>query len=447
MYEQSYRDPVHDFITLKERLFKQLVDTKEFQRLRRIRQLGLAYGTYHGAEHTRFGHSLGVLWIMTKVIQRLQAIGIHIDDEVAVIARAAALLHDLGHGPFSHALEGFLSPGKDHESWTKRVLLEQTDVNRVLRKHSSALPEQVAAVIDGTFSARPFSGPAYISDLVSSQLDVDRMDYLLRDSYYAGVTYGRFDLQRVVNTMYVHNNRLVTMGKGMVALEEYLLARYLMYWQVYLHKSIRSQDALLTLMWQRALDLCRLDAQSSVTIDLPRSLTNIIVAGSRGEVTEGAMSLDDYLNVDDHDLFVAAKTWLNSDDEILSDLADRFVNRKLFKAVFRQLPTTVSNESIEEAMDVVSKKGYDPTYYFVVDDVRRSAYDPYTPRGNGKSGSGEITPVLIMGEDGAPREITEQSETVRSLASKPGTAVNIFVPESVIAEVRAVFGTVSRHSY
>src|SRR5690606_29558171 len=215
--ERWYRDPVHDFITLREPLFLELVDTPEFQRLRRIRQLGASYGTYHGAEHSRFGHSLGVLWIMSMILERFAHLGVRLDEEWATVAKAAALLHDVGHGPFSHALERRLTPGADHEDWTRRILLEPTRVHQVLAKASPDLPAKVAAVISGEHQ-----GPAFIRDLVSSQLDVDRMDYLLRDSLYTGVTYGTFDLQRLINTLLLDGDRVVSMAKGIVAIEEYL---------------------------------------------------------------------------------------------------------------------------------------------------------------------------------------------------------------------------------
>src|SRR5690606_25049914 len=177
-------------------------------------------------------------------------LGVRLDEEWATVAKAAALLHDVGHGPFSHALERRLTPGADHEDWTRRILLEPTRVHQVLAKASPDLPAKVAAVISGEHQ-----GPVFISDLVSSQLDVDRMDYLLRDSLYTGVTYGQFDLQRLINTLLVEGEQVVSTAKGIGAVEEYLLARYFMYWQVYLHKTTRSQEVVLARMWQRAVDL------------------------------------------------------------------------------------------------------------------------------------------------------------------------------------------------
>lgn len=466
MTQRSYRDPIHDFIALSDPLFLKLIDTPEFQRLRRIRQLGGAYGTYHGAEHTRFGHSLGAHWIMTMVMDRLVAAGTEIDHEATMIARAAALLHDLGHGPFSHALEGCLTPGRDHESWTRRILLEETEVHRTLAQYSSSWPSMVAAVIDGTFT-----GPAFICDLTSGQLDVDRMDYLLRDSHYTGVTYGKFDLERIVSTLLVDEDRVVSMGKGVIAIEEYLLARYMMYWQVYLHKSVRSLEGLLTRMWTRAVDLCRSDAGSLVGEsgaaarillweELSKPLRALlrhaaqndtvgVGAGAEGDTTDAAtangdLPLDVFLAVDDHDIYVAAKAWRASRDAVLADLATRFLDRRLFKAVFRYLPESVEPAKLEEAAEVVKAGGFDPRYYLVVDDVKNATYHPYTPQPEPDDGSPtpkgrRRQPVLVLDERGVAREITQVSAAMRAIASGPRHAVNVFAPAEVIADVRRLF--------
>src|SRR5690606_21126452 len=283
------------------------------------RQLGASYGTYNGAEHSRFGHSLGVLWIMSMILERFAHLGVRLDEEWATVAKAAALLHDVGHGPFSHALERRLTPGADHEDWTRRILLEPTRVHQVLAKASPDLPAKVAAVISGEHQ-----GPAFIRDLVSSQLDVDRMDYLLRDSLYTGVTYGTFDLQRLINTLLLDGDRVVSMAKGIVAIEEYLLARYFMYWQVYLHKTIRSQEVVLSRMWQRAVDLWR--EEKLPESEVPPTLVPFL---------GGEPTLEEYLAVDDHDLVYAAKLWTRSRDRILADLARRFVERRLLKPVYK----------------------------------------------------------------------------------------------------------------
>lgn len=416
MREQSFRDPVHDFITVREPLFLDLIDTPELQRLRRIRQLGASYGTYHGAEHSRFGHSLGVLWVMTKILDRFRHIGVALDDEVVTVARAAALLHDVGHGPFSHALEGALTPGFDHEDWTRRILLEPGNIHDRLKKHSAALPEQVAAVIAGDFD-----GPAFVTDLVSSQMDVDRMDYLIRDSLYTGVTYGHFDLARLINTLQVAEGQVVATAKGVSAVEEYLIARYFMYWQVYLHKTTRSHELTLCRMWQRAADLWREGSLGPEEVP-----TRLIPFFSRG------VSLGAYLAVDDYDLVTAAKDWQSARDSVLADLARRVINRRLLKPVFKVAPGRVSKARLPDVRESLRSAGWLPEYYLVIDDVSGVAYDLYAPGDDGE----HKKPILALDEEGTPQEITRLSVTMRALAAGPRVAVNVFAPEPVVSEVR-----------
>ncbi len=418
MREQSYRDPVHDFITLTEPLFLELVDTPEFQRLRRVRQLGASSGTYHGAEHSRFGHSLGALWIMTKILERFRHIGVELDEEAAVAARAAALLHDVGHGPFSHALEGKLTPGVDHEAWTRRILLEPTEINRCLRRYSASLPQDVADVLAGAYE-----GPEFLSDLVSSQLDVDRMDYLIRDSIYTGVTYGHFDLGRLINTLLVYEGQVVTLAKGVVAIEEYLLARYFMYWQVYLHKTTRSHELMMGRMWQRARDLWQEG-------DLPPEETpRRLVPFLRGDATLG-----EFLQIDDYDVVSAAKDWASSADPILADLARRFLDRRLLKPVFKVPHEELPMEKLPEVADLLREEGWPPEYYLLVDDVSGVAYDIYRPDAPGA----RKKPILALDESGRPQEITRLSATMRALSSGPRVAKNVFAPEPVVAQVREI---------
>src|SRR5690606_38837184 len=224
---------VHGFIIVRHRWLLDLIDAPEFQRLRRIRQLGASFGTYHGAEHSRFGHSLGALHIMERILRRFSEVSGSVDEETWAVARAAALLHDVGHGPFSHALEHSLTPGVGHEERTQRVILDDTAIHRVLRALDPSLPPRVADVIAGR------GRPRRVSRLVSSQLAVDRMDSLLRDALYTGADYGRFQLDRVINPMTLHAGDVAVQGTGLHAIEEYVLARHFMYWRVYLHKTIR----------------------------------------------------------------------------------------------------------------------------------------------------------------------------------------------------------------
>src|SRR5213082_1874773 len=251
--QRIYRDPVHNIIPLRDdsdegRLIIRLIDSPEFQRLRRIKQLGLGLYTYQGAEHSRFTHSLGALHLITRILDRLgDRYRIKADDLIA--ARVAALLHDVGHAPFSHAMEKVL--GVHHESITIAAVSAETDLSRMLRSYSSELPQRVASIIDGTFK------PAALGQLVSSQLDVDRMDYLLRDSLTTGAKYGLYDLERIINALQIdeERDRIYVAARGVFAVEEYLQARYYMFRQVYFHRTLRSAEAVLRSALQRALEL------------------------------------------------------------------------------------------------------------------------------------------------------------------------------------------------
>jgi HD superfamily phosphohydrolase len=421
MREQAYRDPVHGFVTVTDELLLRLIDAPEFQRLRRIRQLGASCGTYHGAEQSRFGHSLGAMWVMQRVLERLAHSGFRIAEEVRITALCAALLHDLGHGPFSHALEGQLVPGVRHEVWSIRMLLEETEIHRLLQESDPALPSLVALVLAGEYE-----GPRFVMELVSSQLDVDRMDYLLRDSLYTGVTYGRFDLHRIINTLQLVDEGVVVQAKGVVAIEEYVLARYFMYWQVYLHKATRSQELLLQGAWNRAVWLWKQGAL------VPED----VAPGLLPFLHDETVGLGSFLAVDDYDFVSSLKKWRHHSDFILADLAARFLDRRLLKPVFKVPHTGDISGFLEVARDLVRQNGWDPEYYVLIDHTRDSAYDTYSEE---EGPEGRKPPILGLDERGKPTEITKLSETIKAVACRPRQAVNVYVPQDCVEEARALF--------
>ncbi len=420
MREQAYRDPVHGFILVNADYLRQLIDTPEFQRLRRIRQLGVSYGTYHGAEHSRFGHSLGTLWIMQQMLDRLEHAGFSIAADVRITALCAALLHAVGHGPFSHALENLLTQDKTHEAWSQAIITGETEINKVLRQVDESLPQQIADVLGGSYA-----GPAFVAELVSSQLDADRMDYLLRDSLYTGVTYGHFDLHRLINTLQLVDQHVVIQAKGVVAVEEYVLARYFMYWQVYFHKAIRSHELLLRAAWRRAVRLWQeggLSAQHVTPGLVP------VLSGSCSDVGQ-------YLLVDDYDVYSSLKQWRYHPDPILADLADRFLARRLLKPIFKAPHTSDVAAQLEQARTLVQNSGWDPDYYLQVDHTRNLAYDTYTE----EAGARRVPTIRAVTDAGRPVEVTKLSEPIRAVAQRPREAVNVYVPQEVVAQVRAVF--------
>src|SRR6266496_185253 len=310
MSERIYRDPVHNIIPLRDdsaedRLMMRLIDAPEFQRLRRIKQLGLGLYTYQGAEHSRFTHSLGAFHLMTRVMDRLsEQHTIEKTDRVA--ARAAALLHDVGHGSFSHVMEKVL--GFHHEQWTVQVILsDQSEIGALLRSYSSELPYMVASIIEGKFQ------PSALAQLVSSQLDVDRMDYLLRDSLMTGAKYGIYDLEWIINALAIdeEGDRIYVAARGLYAVEEYLQARYYMFRQVYFHRTLRSAEAVLRSILRRALQL--LETGRPVWYAADTAFEKIL--------RKEPLTILEHLEVDDSDVLFHIKQWQRAADPILNDLS------------------------------------------------------------------------------------------------------------------------------
>lgn len=399
--ERIYRDSVHDIIRLNTgtdegRLIVSLIDTPEFQRLRRIRQLGLAYFAYQAAEHSRFTHSLGAFHLAGRMIAKLR-VSYDVPDEIQTAVRVAALLHDLGHGPFSHVIENIL--GFHHEQFTiDAVLSTETEVGQLLAAFSPELAQNVAAIVRGDFRPRAFA------QLVSSQLDVDRMDYLLRDSLMTGAKYGIFDLEWIIKSIEINpeDDHLYISAPGIYAVEDYLQARYYMYRQVYFHRTLRSAEAVLRVLLRRAIDLFRSNG------DVWRS------QGSPMEkvITGEKLILKEHLEMDDADILFSIKCWQRSSDTILSDLAKRFLNRRLFKAFDLDMPEADRAAFISDSRQIVADAGFDPDYYFVEDTAGNIPYSFYSKEASDPKN-------LIFVEQGfskpAIREISSVSPAVRGL--------------------------------
>lgn len=401
MAERIYRDSVHNIIrvnmdTPEGRLIVSLIDTPEFQRLRRIRQLGLAYFAYQSAEHSRFTHSLGAFHLATRMIAKLR-LTYDIREEHQTAVRVAALLHDIGHGPFSHVIESIL--GFHHEQFTiEAVLSRETAVGAVLHDYSPELPERVASIIRGDFA------PVALSQLVSSQLDVDRMDYLLRDSLMTGAKYGIYDLEWIIKSIEINeeHDHLYISTPGLYAVEDYLQARYYMYRQVYFHRTLRSAEAVLRMLLRRALELYRSGAAPWFAKDTPLAK---VLAGER-------LDLADHLALDDTDVMFAIKQWQNSDDAILADLSRRFLDRRLFKAFDLDMPEEERPSFIAAAREIVSAAGYDPDYYFYEDAAGDPPYAFYA------ANPGDTKNLIFVQEGFARpriREISEVSPAVQGL--------------------------------
>lgn len=408
MSERIYRDPVHNIIRLRTdtdegQMMVSLVDAPEFQRLRRIKQLGLALFTYQGAEHSRFTHSLGVLHLITRVLDRLGET-YEIDELDRAAARAAALLHDVGHGSFSHVTEKVL--GFHHEEWTVRAVLDaETEINRVLSAYAEDLPARVARIIEGKFR------PAFLAQLVSSQLDVDRMDYLLRDSLMTGAKYGIYDLEWIINALAVdqEHDRIYVTARGLYAVEEYLQARYYMFRQVYFHRTLRSAEAVLRSILRRALEVV---AAGGEVYCAPGTAFEKVLQ-------RAPLTLADHLEMDDSDVTFHLKQWQRAADPTLRDLSQRFVGRRLFKAIDLDMPEGERAEFIAAARAAVMQAGFAPDYYFIEDDAGDVPYyNFYTATGGDGVADAK---ARIYVEDGYARprirEISEVSDAVRGLQS------------------------------
>jgi uncharacterized protein len=402
MSERIYRDPVHNIIRLRTntdegQLMMRLIDAPEFQRLRRIKQLGLGLYTYQGAEHSRFTHSLGAFHLMTRVLNRLgEQHNILESDRVAALA--AALLHDVGHGSFSHVMEKVL--GFHHEKWTVQVVLsDETEIGQLLRSYSADLPEKVAKIIEGKFQ------PAALGQLVSSQLDVDRMDYLLRDSLMTGAKYGIYDLEWIINALAIdeEHDRIYVAARGLYAVEEYLQARYYMFRQVYFHRTLRSAEAVLRSILRRALRL--LETQQPVWYASGTAFEKVL--------RKESLTLSEHLEVDDSDVLFHVKQWQRSEDPTLNDLSRRFTGRRLFKAIDLDMPASERGDFLAGAKECILRAGFDPEYYFIED---RASDVPYY---NYYTVEGAEPKSRIYVQDGYSRpqirEISEVSDVVRGL--------------------------------
>lgn len=423
MAERRYRDPVHNIISLssdvpEDELLIELIDSAEFQRLRRIKQLGLALYTYQGAEHSRFTHCLGVMHLMTRVLDRLRAHH-YVSEEARLAGRCAAMLHDLGHGPFSHVMEKVTH--ERHEQWTQRILFDpEAEVHQILSAFDSGLPQRIADVLEHQYS------PPFISQLVSSQLDCDRFDYLLRDSLMTGAKYGIYDLEWILNALEIDpvEERIYVSHKGLYAVEEYLQARYYMFRQVYFHRTLRAAEAVLLSILKRAIELRQSDK------------LDFYIAGSALEklLLARTLSTGEYLDLDDHDMMFHVKQWRRSQDPVLSDLSRRFLARRLFKTVDVEVDGEQRHALVKKVREMLARRGWAAEYYLIVDSASDLPYyGYYRPE--------EAEPKARIYVESSPnssaiKEITEASAVVRGMH---GYEIHrLCFPEEVFSEVTAL---------
>ncbi len=392
--KKIFNDPVYGFISIPNEFIFDLIEHPYMQRLRRIRQLGMSHLVYPGALHTRFHHVLGAMHLMNMAVQVIRRKGHEITDEEEQAVLAAILLHDIGHGPFSHALEHDIVNGVSHEDisgfFMQRLESEFGEKLRLTR-----------AIFTNNYH-KPF-----LYQLVSSQLDMDRMDYLNRDSFYTGVSEGVIGSDRIIEMLDVHNGQLVLEEKGIYSIEKFITARRLMYWQVYLHKTVVSAEHLLINTLKRAKHLSVEGKDLFASPALHYFLKNNI---TRTDFETNPEVLDTFAQLDDYDIMGAIKVWQFSDDRILADLSRRLINRKLFKIKISKEP--FSPEDVEEKKAALSHRmgiPIDDTDYFIHSSrLVNNAYNQ------------EKQTIHLLMKNGKITDLTEASDNLNiSALSKP----------------------------
>lgn len=426
--DKIFRDPLYNYISVSrehDAWLLELLDCPEVQRLRRIHQLGVSYLTYPGADHNRLAHSLGVLHLMQQALSHLAKVA---PDAQVDGARdrmlAVALLHDVGHGPFSHLFEPCLDI--DHEIWSKRVILDPaTQVNQVLSRRDTYLPQMAADLIEKD----KLVSPSWQKALLSSQLDMDRMDYLRRDSLFTGAGYGHFDFFRLLNTFELHDgDDIVWVEKSKFAIEEYVFARYYMYQNVYLHKTTRGFEKMVEAMWRRARTLMN----DGGDVSLVPAIQSFWRAGNDKAASH------QYLDIEEHTVLQQIQQWKSHVDKPLRDLAQAFLNRRRFSAIDpppqRGNPLAGGHAEWESALsDLVRRHGYDtPDAYCLKDQVKGKYHQPYFPERESDEQSARNAIRLRIGGT-APVEISTVLPRLQPVTQKPLDQVRYYVPPDVRA--------------
>lgn len=407
--QRTYLDPIHGPIQLNlsdpsENLLSQLVDLREFQRLRRIHQMGLAWFTFHGAEHTRFGHSLGTLFVVKKMLGHLSNNFPEINAYKTEIL-ICALIHDIGHSPFSHTSEKFVN--FTHEEWTKKIIQTSSEVNSLLAKYDKSLIDKILQIF------KYEAIPSYLSQIISSYIDCDRLDYLHRDSYFVGVPYGLTGSDRIIASLEIDkstNRLIVNENIGLDAVVHYLQARHSMYQQIYQHKKNLACDFLLRKIIQKVREI------------KPKSISQALASWINFE-NKPIEKIDNnlFLQVDDFLVISNIQNWASdlTTEKTLNDLSTCFINRKLFKSLeFRgEITSERTNEFLEKIKSISKSKGLDPDYYVGIEQSASKPYEPYqTSRGLPWQAPSKA--IFIKQQNGQVQELSEISGLVKALSQE-----------------------------
>ncbi len=379
-------DPLYGFITIPFELVFKLIEHPYFQRLRRIRQLGMTHLVYPGAHHTRFHHALGAMHLMGAAIEVLRSKGHKITAEEAEAVTIAILLHDIGHGPFSHALEDSIVPGIKHEEISKLFM------DRLNEEFGGALTLAIT-IFQNEYPKR------FLHQLVSSQLDMDRLDYLGRDSFFTGVSEGVISHERIIKMLEVHDDKLAIEEKGIYSIEKFIVARRLMYWQVYLHKTVVSAEWMLINILRRAREIARKDDSLFAT---PPLRVFLLKDYNITDFKKNPSLLESFARLDDSDITTSVKLWSDSSDSVLSFLSKGMMNRKLYKILLSKDPISVVTQN-KIKKEITEKLGIGEAelgYYLITGEIVNNAYNT------------SVDKINILRKDGTVLDISEAADTL-----------------------------------
>jgi uncharacterized protein len=354
-------DPIYGFVTVQDEVIDALINHSYFQRLRRIKQLGLTNLVYPGALHTRFHHAIGAMHLMSEALQVLKSKDVKITDEESRAALIAILLHDIGHGPFSHSLEHSIVKGVNHEVISSLIM-------DALNKEFKGKLSLAIKIFNNRYNK------TFLHQLVSSQLDMDRLDYLKRDSFFTGVSEGIISSDRIIKTLNVVDDNLVVEAKGIYSIEKFLISRRLMYWQVYLHKTVLSAENLLIHILKRAKELSTLGKKLFATPAFEIFLENDF---TRQDFINKPELLEKFARLDDYDVMASVKAWAECDDFILSKLCSNMLDRNLYRVELQNeaIATSYKNKLIDKAVKKYALTRKEVSYFVFSESVNNRAYN------------------------------------------------------------------------
>ncbi len=403
-----FRDPLYGYVKIYDEPIWQLINTPEFQRLRRITQLGGASMVFHTAEHSRFSHSLGVYEMARQMIYS-SVIKDNLTEKERLAVLCAALLHDIGHGPFSHAFEAIFKA--EHETITARIITEDSSVHRVLKSVSSDFPDVVASLIMGTHKNK------LMMNIISGEIDADRLDYLQRDSYFTGAKYGLIDFGRILRTIRVKRKELVIKVSGLHTIEDFLLSRYHMFQQIYLHPTTRSFEMMLEVIFKRVGELIDSGYTFKTDIELFKQLAK-----------NQFIPLQDYLALDDVTIMYKISQFSKEQDSTLSSLAYALLNRNLFKHV--DIPQKDIDVVFEEFVELYQNLLFDPRYFFVKSVIPSKKIFQYHNR------TKTNIPIKFLFPDGKTKRIEQISDIYKAISAVTEKAdCKIFYSKDMIEEL------------